>query len=191
MKIYNYFLILCVSVFITSFTFAQEKEAKLSISFTKVDSVNVCKALVTSEDKPVKEVSVKLYVHRLFGLLPIGDAVSTDENGISTFNFPMDIPAESNGKLTVIAKVEDDDNYGSFETKEEVNLGVIKVATDADKNERSLSASRERAPIYFMVTSDLIIAGIWGTLIYIVFQVFKIKSISSSNKKKSQVKVNN
>jgi len=72
-----------------------------------------------------------------------------------------------------------------------VNLGVIKVATDADKNERSLSASRERAPIYFMVTSDLIIAGIWGTLIYIVFQVFKIKSISSSNKKKSQVKVNN
>ncbi len=189
MKITNYFLILCISVFFTSFIFAQEKEAKLTISFTKVDSVNICKALVTSEDKPAKDVSVKLFVHRLFGLLPIGESVSTDENGIASFNFPKDIPAESNGKLTVIAKVEDDDHVGSLEAKQEVNLGVIKDVSSIDKNERSLSASRERAPIYFMVASDLIILGIWGTLIYIVFQVFKIKRISSINKKNQQVKI--
>ena len=182
MKKYIYLLLL--SVFFTSTTFAQEKEAKLTLTFAKVDSQNVCKALVTSEDKPVKEVSVKLFVHRLFGLLPIGDAVSTDENGISSFNFPKDIPAESNGKLTVIAKVEDDDNFGSFETKQDVDLGVIKAISTSENTERSISASRERAPIYFMVTSDLIILGIWGTLIYIVFQVFKIKRISSTNKKK-------
>ena len=182
MKKYIYLLLL--SVFFTSTTFAQEKEAKLTLTFAKVDSQNVCKALVTSEDKPVKEVSVKLFVHRLFGLLPIGDAVSTDENGISSFNFPKDIPAESNGKLTVIAKVEDDDNFGSFEIKQDVDWGVIKAISTSENTERSISASRERAPIYFMVTSDLIILGIWGTLIYIVFQVFKIKRISSTNKKK-------
>ena len=67
MKKYIYLLLL--SVFFTSTTFAQEKEAKLTLTFAKVDSQNVCKALVTSEDKPVKEVSVKLFVHRLFGLL--------------------------------------------------------------------------------------------------------------------------
>ena len=174
---------MCMSVFFTSVSYAQEKEAKLTISFTQIDSVNVCKALVTSDEKGVKDVSVKLFVHRLFGLLPVGEAVSTDENGIAIFKFPSDIPAESNGKLSVIAKVEDDDNYGSLDAKGEINWGIVKNLSGSEKMERSLSASRERAPIYFMVTSDLIILGIWGTLIYIVFQVFKIKRISNANKK--------
>ena len=187
MKIFNQFILLSASVFLTLIVFEQEKEAKLSITFAIVDSVKVCKALVTSEDKPLKDVSVKLFVHRLFGLLPVGDPISTDENGLATFKFPTDIPAEINGKLTVLAKVEDDDNVGNLNAKSEIDWGVIKTLTNPDKAERSLSASRERAPIYFMVASDLIILGIWGTLIYIVFQVFKIKRISSKNQKKSQV----
>jgi len=184
MKMYKYFLIICVGILlIPYFSFSQEKEAKLTLSFSNSDSV--CKALVTSEDKPVKDVTVKLYVKRLFSLLPINEGTATDESGNVSFTMPKDLPGDENGKLIVVAKIEDDDNFGSLEKIGEVNWGVKKGLLFNSQPERSLSASREKAPIYFMVASDLIILAIWGTLIYIIFQVFKIKKISSLNKNKN------
>ena len=95
--------------------FAEGDNAKIVLTFEKRDSINTCKALVTSNDTPVKEIEVKLYVQRMFSLLPVGDAVATDEEGISSFEFPNDIPADLDGKLTVFAKVEDDENLGNLE----------------------------------------------------------------------------
>jgi hypothetical protein len=40
---------------------------------------------------------------------------------------------------------------------------------------RSLSASRDKAPAYLIIASNTIIAIIWGTLIYIIFQIYRIK----------------
>ena len=74
-----------------------------------------------------------------------------------------------------MAKVEDDENYGSFEIKSETNIGVKEDLTKLEKAERSVSGSRDNAPIYFIVASISIITGIWGTLIYVVLQIFKIK----------------
>ncbi len=162
--------------------FAQEKEAKITLSFEKPDSVNICKALVTSNDTPVKEVEVKLYVQRLFGLLPIGDAVATDESGIASFEFPNDIPADLNGKLTIIAKIEDDENYGSLEAKGESNWGSPRAETGI--MERSLSGSRSNAPWIFIIVSNVIIIGIWGTLFYVISQLFKIRKLSKHLAKK-------
>jgi len=177
MRTHKYiFSLIAGLIFASSFSLAQENEAKMTLSFEKEDSVNFCRVFVTSGDKPVSEVSVKIYVQRLFGLLPVGDDVSTDENGIASFEFPNDIPGDDKGTLTVIAKIEDDDNYGSLETKGYISWGVPKTKiTDMG---RSLSASRENAPIYFIIVSNLIILGIWGTLIYVITQIFKIKRIS-------------
>lgn len=184
MKMYRYFLIICaVLILAPVITLAQDKEAKITLSFASEDSEYVCKALVTSEDKPVKDVNVKLFVKRLFGLLPVNDGATTGEDGIASFTVSNDIPGDATGNLVVIAKIEDDDNYMNTETKADVKWGVIRKEPESKLMERSLAASRERAPIYFMVASDLIIAGIWGTIIYIIFQVFKIKRISSLNKK--------
>ena len=79
MKKYNYFLATGLMIlFSITFSFAQDKEAKITLTFEKVDSLNVCKAFVTSEGQPVIEVPVKLSVKRLFSKLPIGDAIPTD-----------------------------------------------------------------------------------------------------------------
>jgi hypothetical protein len=177
MKIYKYlFALIAGFLFTIGISFAQEKAANMTLKFEKEDSINVCKVIVKSEDLPVSEVSVKLYVQRLFSLLPIGKSVSTDENGIASFNFPNDIPGDENGKLTIIAKIEDDENYGTLEAKGNANWGLPK--TKVNELERSLSGSRARAPIYFIIVSNLIIIGIWGTLIYVIFQLFKIRKIS-------------
>jgi hypothetical protein len=158
---------------------AQEKEASMSISFDKVDGKNVCNVMVSSEDKPVAEVSVSLYVERLFGLLPIKTEVATEENGVATFEFPDNLPLNDNGKLVVLAKVEDDDNYGSFEAKTETQIGVPKDLAKLDNSGRSLSGGRDKAPIYFIIASISIIAGIWGTLAYVLLQVFKLKKLKT------------
>ena len=182
MKRYQNIFVRIALLLLPAFAFAQDKEAAIVLGFKTVDSNYVCTALVTSEGKPVKEVTVKLYVQRLFSLLPINEGTATDETGLASFTFPRDLPGDANGKLTVIAKIEDDENYGNAESKSEVAWGIVRPSSTTDKMERSLSASRERAPVYFMVASDLIIACIWGTLIYIIFQVFKIRKIRTIKK---------
>lgn len=162
--------------FAGSTVFAQEQEATLKLDFVKEDSLKICKVFVTSGDTPVKEIEVKLYVQRLFSLLPVGEGTATDEEGIATFEFPNDIPADMNGKLTVVAKIEDDENIANVEQKSEIDWGAVRH--ENAKLERSLSGSRANAPIYFIVVSNLIIAGIWGTLLYVVLQLFKIRKIS-------------
>ena len=183
MKSYKYFLIICFGLFLNTQLWGQEKEASMTLSFEKADTNYFCKVLVTSESKPVAEIAVRLYVQRLYGLLPIGKDVSTDENGIASFEFPKNIPLNTEGKLIVLAKVEDDENYGSFETQGETQWGAKPDLLKLAHSERSISASRGQAPIYFILASVIIIAGIWGTLLYVVLQVFKLKRYKLSSKK--------
>jgi hypothetical protein len=157
-------------------SFAQDKEAKISLTFEKVDSLNVCKAFVTSEGQPVMEVPVILSVKRLFSKLPIGDAIATDSTGVATFEFPNDIPSK-NGKLTIFANIVDDENYMNTETSGEVNWGTVVVNDNSNVEERSIAAGRDEAPIYFIISSLLVIGLFWGVLVYAVLQVFKIKKL--------------
>lgn len=180
MKKCNYFMATCIMIlFSITISNAQDKEAKISLTFEKSDSLYVCKALVTSEGIPVSEVPVNLSVKRLFGNLPIGEAIATDSTGVATFEFPQDIPSRD-GKLTIFAKIVDDENYMNTETKGMVNWGKVVVSDNSNVEERSIAAGRDKAPIYFITASLLIIFLIWGTLIYAVLQVFKIKRLGNA-----------
>ncbi|WP_396187028.1 hypothetical protein [Flavobacterium sp.] len=177
MKKYNYFIATCIVILLSiANTFAQDKEALITLTFEKADSLYVCKALVTSEGIPVIEVPVNLSVKRLFSNLPIGDAVATDSTGVATFEFPQDIPS-SNGKLTIFASIVDDENYMNTEVSGEVNWGIVVVSDNSDLKERSIAAGRDGAPIYFIVSSLLVIGLFWGVMLYAVLQVFKIKKL--------------
>ena len=181
MKKYKYFITSCIMLLLTTLTsFAQDKEATITLSFAKADSVNVCKALVTSEGVPVKEVPVSLFVKRMFSQLPIGEAVATDSTGVASFEVPQDLPSQ-NGKLTIFAKIVDDENYKNTEASGIVNWGTIIVSDNSKVDERSIFAGRNKAPIFFIIVSLLSLFLVWGTLIYAVLQVFKIKRLSSAN----------
>lgn len=173
-----------IGIFITlpMFSIGQDKEVKLALSFKTIDTVKTAQVLATSEGKPVADLSVKLYAERLFGLLPLGEE-STDEEGVANFEFPTDLPGNKNLELNILAKVEDDDNFANSEVKSTINWGVHEKISSSQKMERALYASRERAPIYFIITSISIIAGIWGTLLYIIIQLFKIKRLGTINSK--------
>ena len=181
MKKYTYLATCFMILFTVTISNAQDKEAKITLTFEKADSLYVCKALVTSEGTPVSEVPVNLSVKRLFSNLPIGDAVPTDSIGVATFEVPQDIPSRD-GKLTIFAKIVDDENYMNTEISEIVDWGTIVVSDNSNVAERSIAAGRDGAPIYFIFSSLLVIGLVWGFLIYSVAQVFKIKRLGSLNK---------
>lgn len=156
--------------------FAQaEKEAKIKLDFIKTDSLYTCQATVTSDNKPVAGTDIHLYVKRMYSLLPIGKAVTTDSTGIASIDFPKDLPGDKNNMLTVIAKIESDDKYGNVETESEVKWGAPLKSEPFSWNDRSLSASRDKAPTFLVIASISIILVIWGTICYVIFQLFRIK----------------
>lgn len=183
MEKYKYFITICAAMlFSITTSFAQDKQAKMALTFATLnDTINVCKVSVTSDGKPVDGVSVALFVKRLFTPLPIGKALTTDTTGVVSFEVPNDIPS-ADGNLTFIAKVEDDENYGTFESNGDAKLGTVVASDNSHVDERSIFANRSNAPVYFIAASLIIISLVWGTLLWAVLQVFKIKKLSSKKK---------
>ena len=160
----------------TLHAFAQEtKTATLTLSFSNADSTHTCTAKLMADSIPVKEVEIHFYVKGMYTLLPVGKVIATDENGEAVIDFPMDLPGDKNNILNVIAKVEKDATYGDIEMQSAVKWGVVAKNETYNFSNRSLSASRERAPMFLVIASTLIITIIWGTIFYVVFQLFKIK----------------
>ena len=85
--------------------------------------------------------------------------------------------------FTVFAKIEDDENYRNSETKGEINWGVIIKADDDGTSDRTLWGSGDRAPIYLIIASKAILLTIWGALIYVVIQIFRLKKYGSFGNK--------
>jgi len=173
--VFGCILIIAVQLF-SQHSFAQTTDtATIKLDFVQGDSSKTCKATVTAGGLPLKEKEIHLYVKSLYALLPVGKAVATDETGVAEINFPMDLPGDKDGMLTVIAKLEKDEVYGTVETEGQVKWGFKAKAESSHWSDRSLSASREKAPMFLVVASTLIIMVIWGTIFYVVFQLFRIR----------------
>jgi hypothetical protein len=111
--------------------------------------------------------------------------VETDSEGIAQMLYPSDLPGDKNANITVVARIEDDDDFGTVESESAVKWGV-KPAVENDWGRRSLSAARNKAPAILIIVSNTIIAFIWGTIVYVIFLLVKIsrlrKKINTSKK---------
>lgn len=129
---------------------------------------------------PVEEVEIKFLVQRMFSRLPIGEEFqSTDESGEQLLDFPRDLPGNKKGELTLIAVVEDHDDFGTLEIVKKVNWGVSLIE-DSSFDKRTLWSSRDKVPFWLLIFPNLIIIGVWGVLFYLTFQLIKISKIGKS-----------
>lgn len=131
---------------------------------------------------PANEVEVKIGVQRLGSVLPISDEESytTDSTGTVVAEYMRDSLPSTIGKngIMLVAKVEDNDVYGNLSIEKQVPWGVL-YRDFHDINKRTLWATRDRAPLWLLFMAISIIAGVWGVIIYLVFQIFKIKRMGS------------
>jgi hypothetical protein len=162
-------------------------DSKLELNFIVEDSLRIINVRFKAEDSignyiPKEDLVIKLYIKRMFGDLLINDDFdTTDENGLFSFNFTGNIPGDENGDLSVVAKIEDDDNFGTVLFENNIQWGdLLKVDDFADR--RELWTARANTPLSLLIFVNGMIIGVWSTIFYIIFQILKIRKIGKTER---------
>lgn len=156
--------------------------AKAKITIDTTDDKSVTATFTEFKDNkwvPVKGVDIKLGIKRLGGDLLINDdqSYTTDSLGHVKGEFKrMGMPGDEKGNIMLVAKVEDNDQYGNLRIERSEPWGV-KFIEDNDFFHRALWASRFHSPLWLLVIAYSILIAVWGTLIYLVFLLIKIRTL--------------
>jgi hypothetical protein len=128
---------------------------------------------------PAKEVEMKIVVNRMAGNLSVGEAetYTSDSTGVALAEFKRDsIPGDKEGYIIVTAKTEDNDTYGNLSIEKKIKWGAPFVPVNTfDK--RTLFATRDKSPVWLLGLAYSIAFGVWGTIIYLVGQVIKLRKL--------------
>ena len=157
----------------------QDKTAIIQLEFFKEDSMKIISAQINelindSIGTPLEEANIQFYVQRTFSLLPIGELFNfTDEHGEVAVEFPLDLPGDSSGNVTIIVKLEDDDVFLDTYVQETINWG-IPTYLKYEENVRSLWAAGANAPVSLLILVNSLIAAVWGVIFYIMYKIYRI-----------------
>jgi hypothetical protein len=168
---------------------AQDGGGELQMTFPVEDSVKKVKVTVLKDGadgakEAAADVEVNVYAKKSFGLLPLGDAQTTDESGEVVFDFPTDLPGDSLGDVLVVAKVVEDENLGDLETKGTIRWGVP-VKLHNTVNKRALWATGRNAPVPLVIMVTSMVAGAWGVIFYIIVLMTKIRKAGDHEPEKA------
>ncbi|MBN2755895.1 MAG: hypothetical protein JXR51_01880 [Bacteroidales bacterium] len=157
------------------------KDAELNFLLNIVDSLKMVDVKITTlnnegETIPVENTDVYVYVKRLYSLFTV-EKGSTDENGQLQVKFPMDMPGDSTGNLTVIVKLLDNDEYGTIEKSQNIQWGTV-VSYSDDQHLRALWASAGEAPLWMLIAVAIILLGAWFNFGLAIYKVSKIKKVA-------------
>ena len=180
------------------FTAATDKTSEFDATSTDLTIARSRITIDTTDDKnviavfneykgnawvPVKGVDIKLGIKRFAGDLQIGDDLTytTDSTGKVKGEFKKTgMPGDESGHIILVAKVDDNDQYGNLRIEKSIPWGT-KFTADKTFFHRALWASRFHSPVWLVVIAYSIIIGVWGTLIYLVFLLIKIRKLGKQN----------
>ena len=158
------------------------RDVKLEMVLSQVDTIKTIslKAYTSgkSNEIPVAEEVVMVYVPRMFSLLPVGEAY-LDENGTANLEFPSDLPGDSLGNLTIISKFEEHPEFGNVEVKVVKNWGVPPSNT-GPVSHRALWT--KTPPRWMIITLSILLTGVWGHYLFAVISLIGIKRESKKEK---------
>jgi len=160
------------------------KKAILVIDTTTVDGLRTVigqlKERSGNEWVPVKDIEMKLRIKRMLGNLSVGDAetYTADTTGTASAEFKRDsMPGDQKGNLTLVARVEDNDTYGNLVVEKIVPWGVAVKPDTGFFEQRTLWSTRFKAPLWLLFIAYSIGMGIWIVIIYLIWQLIKIKKM--------------
>lgn len=155
----------------------QVKDINLSLNLTEVDSVrqitvNAYTLDSVGEQVPVEEAVVNLFVGGMLSKMKIEEG--NLEDGEFTYELKSDFPGDHEGNITIIAAIQDDDNFGNVNQKEIINWGNANKLEKAESN----TLWSEAAPIWMYVVLTILLVGVWFNYVYTVINLFKIKKLN-------------
>jgi hypothetical protein len=151
------------------------KDVRLGISFSEVDSIKTIAINAfmneNGKDKPVSGEVVKIYVPRMFSLLPVGE-VTLDEKGSGTFEFPSDLPGDKDGNVTIISRFEENPTFGNVEKKLIQRWGI---PTDYSVPTAHRALWTKTPPMWMIITLSILLTGVWGHYLFAVISLILIR----------------
>ncbi len=136
-------------------------------------------ALIDTVWTPVASVDFVVGVKRLGGLLNVNETqtYTSDSTGMISAEYKRDsLPGDQKGNLVLVASVIDNELYGNLTTEIEVPWGSKSVYT-TNFDHRTLFARRGHSPIWLEMLAYTIVLAVWSVIIYLVFQINKIKKL--------------
>jgi hypothetical protein len=159
----------------------------MEMELMEEDSLKIVKIFIgypdeTGQKLPLPEVECNLYVKRLFGLLLIAEAGTTDEEGNIQFEFPIDVPGDGSGNVEIVARVKEHESLGNVEVSKSIAWGTPAKVNTFDQ-ERRLWSSSANSPILLIVVVTLTLLGIWGVIGFIFLEIFRINKLGRADRK--------
>jgi len=158
----------------------QFKDANITTEIITKDSINYISATLreTSTDSLLVDQSLNVQVQRLFQSLRIGEEFNnTDENGTIFVPIEAGIPGVD-GNLIIEVVLNDSDEYGTVKGLVKAPIGVP-IVDESTFDQRTMWSPRNKTPIFILIFTNLLIVGIWGIIVYLISNLFKIVKLKS------------
>jgi hypothetical protein len=110
----------------------------------------------------------------MFGNLPLGQPVLTDNKGVALLKIEEELPGNENGEFTIIAKFKDTDTYGKTVKTKTVNWGSkLHFVNITDK--REMWGANNKVPLWILLSYIIVTLGVWMVIGYVVLQLIRLK----------------
>ena len=159
-------------------------KAKIQIDTASAEGVRSITVQVMKYENngwvPAGEVEMKAGIQRLGGILSAGseETYTTDSTGTVTVEFDKDsLPGDKKGDFVLVAKVEDNDLFGNLLVEKTVPWGIGLTTDKTFFDQRTLWSTRFKTPYWLLFMAYSIVIGVWGTIIYLIMQIIKIKKL--------------
>ena len=155
---------------------ADIKDVYMKLSFEQKDSSKLISLFAAGigqngDSVPIDGQKVTFYVPRTFSLLKIGEM--NMKAGHAEIDFPVTLPGDSAGNLTVIAKFEDSDDYGNAEVTANKDWG--KPLPPLVLVRRGLGDTK--APLWMVYTLIVLLSLVWFHFSYAIITIFRIRHL--------------
>lgn len=162
------------------------RKSKLKLDTLTIDGVRNIVATVLKQENngwiPAGEVELKIGIERLGSILSAGDEATytTDSTGTVSVELKKDsMPGDNKGNYILAARVEDNDQLGNLLVEKTVPWGKVLKTDNSFFNQRNLWTTRFRTPYWLLFMAYGIVIAVWGTILYLVVQIIKIKKLGT------------
>ena len=158
----------------------QFKDAEIKASLITKDSINYIQAILIdkSTDSVIVGESLVVQVQRLFKPLIVGEEFNTtDDNGMVIVPIERGIPG-IDGNLEIEVVLDDSDDFGTVKAIVNAPIGS-KIVENTTFDQRTMWGPRSKTPIFILVFTNLLIFGIWGIIIYLIINLFRIVKLKT------------
>ena len=143
---------------------ANKQDSTQSLSLKLVD-------LSTGGEKPLVETDLAIYVKRMINPLKIAEG-KTDSSGVADVEIPSKLPGDSKGNIELIARLDDNEDYGTIEAST-VQAWGTRISDTVTDLPRSLYSTHP--PIWMLVTFIILVTVVWGHYIVIIYELFRLR----------------